>query len=129
MEVQERILQIEAEIESLEKIKEEKDKVWDYSKPIQEYWEYIKPESELAAKLNREKRMIMPYVLSDLPDYGQVMTLRQFIGSVESGGFIDYDGSGNYIINGKMTNIDIYPSDVKHKSIRKEFKKIIWFNR
>jgi hypothetical protein len=129
MEVQERIIQIDAEIESLLKIKEEKDKVWDYSKPIQEYWEYVRTENELAANLNREKRMIMPYVLSDLPDYGQVMTLRQFIGSVKSGGFIDYDGSGNYVKDGKMTNIDIYPSDVKHNSIRKEFTKIIWFNR
>ena len=34
-----------------------------------------------------------------------------------------------FVENDMMTNIEIYPSDVKKGNIRKEFNKIIWFNR
>jgi hypothetical protein len=71
----------------------------------------------------------MNYDLSELPDYGDVMTLEHFIENVKDGGFIDYDGFGNYVKDGKMSNIEIYPSDVKHNMIRKDFDTIIWFNR
>jgi len=71
----------------------------------------------------------MDYNLEDLPTYGDVMPLTEFIENVECGGFIDYDGSGNYVKDGKMSNITIYPSDVKHNMVRKDFDTIIWFNR
>ncbi len=61
--------------------------------------------------------MIMPYKLSELSDYGDVMPLKDFIRNVESGGFIDYDGYGYYVKDNKETNIMIRPSDVKHNSI------------
>jgi hypothetical protein len=57
------------------------------------------------------------------------MTLNQFKNACRNGLFIDYDGYGKYIDGDKMTDIDIYPSDVKAKSIRYELNKIIWFNR
>ena len=80
-------------------------------------------------ELNREKRMIKPYELSELPDFGSVMTLKEFIERCGDGGFIDYDGHGCYVKDEKKTNIVIYPSDIKHNSIREEFNKIIWFNK
>ena len=124
-----RLKEIDLEINEIHKIIEEKDKIWDNSKPWDEYKEFLKPENKKISKLSREKRMIMPYTLSSLPTYGDVMSLEDFIENVEYGGFIDYDGSGNYVKDGMETDIPIYPSDVEHKSIRKEFDTIIWFNR
>lgn len=129
-----RIEEIDKEIEILEKILEDKESNWDFTKePIdiwyKQYLEYTKPESKKINELYREKRMIQPYTLSELSDFGDVMTLNDFIECVKEGGFIDYDGYGLYIKDNQQTNIEIYPSDIKYNSIRKEFDKIIWFNR
>ena len=124
-----RLEEIENELEELEKIIELKEKVWDNSKPWEEYSEYLRPENRKIAELGRERRMIMPYELEELPTYGDVMSLEDFIECVKAGGFIDYDGYGHYVKDGMETNISIHPSDVKHKAIRKEFDTIVWINR
>ena len=124
-----RLEEIQQELEELDKIIELKDKVWDNSKPWEEYSEYLRPENKKINELGRERRMIMPYQLEEMPTYGDVMSLEDFIGCVEAGLFIDYDGYGHYCKDGLETNIEIYPSDVKRKSIRKEFDTIVWFNR
>ena len=79
--------------------------------------------------LQQTIRMNMDYTLSDLSTYGDVMTLKDFIDEVKSGGFINYDGFGRYVKDNKETNIEIYPSDVKNNAIRTEFTEIIWFNK
>ena len=61
--------------------------------------------------------------------YILAISLKDFIECVKCGGFINYDGYGKYVKNGMETDIEIYPSDVKNKNVRKEFDKIIWFNR
>lgn len=127
--ITQRLQEIEKEIEGLYELIEAKEKAWDNSKPFDEYWAYMKPENRRLAELDREKRMIMPYELSDLPDYGDVMPLKDFIRNVKCGGFIDYDGYGHYVKDGKETDITIHPSDVEHKALRKEFDTIVWFNR
>lgn len=124
-----RVEEIDLEITELYKIIKLKEKVWDNSKSWEEYSEYLKPENRKIAELNRERRMIMPYELEEMPTYGDVMSLEHFIDCVNSGGFIDYDGYGHYCKDGMETNISIHPSDVKHKAIRKEFDTIVWFNR
>lgn len=124
-----RVEEIEKEIEGLEEILSEKDKTWDFTKPYDDYCEMRKHESKLINKLDRERRLIMPYELSDLPDFGHVMSIKDFIGTVNSGGFIDYDGFGHYVKDGKESNVEIYPSDVAHQSIRQDFDTIIWYNR
>lgn len=80
-------------------------------------------------QLSSEKRMIMPYELRPLSDYGDVMSLKSFISACKSGMFIDYDGHGYYVKDNQETDIKIIPSDVDHKKIRKEFDTIIWFNK
>ena len=129
MDTELRLAEIEAEIDVLHAKVREKELSWDNSKSWEEYEAYMLPQWRKLAKLDREKRMIMPFTLSKLPDYGDVMSLEEFIGCVKDGGFIDYDGFGNYVKDGKETNITIIPSDVKHKSIRTEFDTIVWFNR
>lgn len=128
-QIQTRINQIDSEIQNLYKKLQEKDRAWDFSKSFDEYECMRQPEASMVDKLSTEKRMIMPFELKDIPDYGDVMTLTDFIANVKCGGFIDYDGSGNYIKDGKMTNISIYPSDIKKNAVRREFDTIIWFNR
>jgi len=82
-----------------------------------------------------------------IPNYGDHMTLEQFIGSCKSGCFIDYDGYGYYATKDRMTNIVIRPSHVTGKgstfsmktgkyrkvkikvNIDKSYSHIVWFNR
>ena len=132
-----RLKEIEERIEIIEEIIDVKDKqYWDsktidnvFSKDWDAYQKYVSAEQKELSDLGREQRMLMPYTLEDIPTYGDVMTLKKFISCVKSGGFIDYDGFGNYVKDNKVTNIQIYPSDVKHNSIRKEFDTIVWYNR
>jgi hypothetical protein len=91
--------------------------------------DYCQPHLEELIKLKLEYRLTKPYKLEPVPDYGDVMSLIDFIDCVKEGGFIDYDGYGRYIINNYMTDIEIYPTDVKNNYLRKEFDTIIWFNR
>lgn len=129
METEKRILEIEKEIESLYKTLEEQDKKWDFSKDFSSYEKMREKEVKRINVLNREKRMIMIPEFEELSDYGDVMSLKEFIKEVKEGSFIDYDGNGNYVKDNKESNIKIYPSDVDHNSIRKDFDTIIWFNR
>lgn len=97
-----------------------------------DYYGFEKFTRETYSKVNsleRQIRMVMPYELEDLPTYGDKMTLKAFMSCVEGGGFINSDGYGHYVKDGKMTNITIHPSDLKYKSIRKDFDEIIWFNK
>jgi hypothetical protein len=91
--------------------------------------ESCQPHLDKLVELSRQKRFTMPYELSDIPSYGDVMSLDNFIENVEDGGFIDYDGHGSYVIDGKMTNVNVFASDVENKLIRTEFDTMIWFNR
>jgi hypothetical protein len=132
-----RLEQIEKEIEELEEILDSKDKEFfgtpdtsNLQKSFEEYEEKRRPYTSQISKLDRERRLIMPAVLEDdIPDYGDVMPLTEFIDCCKSGGFINYDGFGRYVKDGKESNIEIHPSDVKHNSIRKDFDTIVWYNR
>lgn len=62
------------------------------------------------------------------PDYGDLMTVEQYRKYVESGMFIDYDGSGCPVRDGKMDGkIDIIPSSPER--IPDDATHIVWFNR
>lgn len=63
----------------------------------------------------------------ELSDYGDLMTVQEFKDSVESGGFIDYDGHGRPVKDGKEAGFDIYPS-IQHL-IPLDATHIMWFNR
>jgi len=127
-----RLKEINLEIKKLEKIIDKKEKKFDFgaAKSFKEYEEMREPESALISKLDREKRLLQDYKLSELDKkYGDIMSVEEFITSVKDGWFIDYDGYGRYVKDGKESNITILPSDVEHNSVRKDFDKVIWFNR
>ena len=123
-----RLEEIEKEMMRYEKIVHEKMMRFDFQKckSFEEYDDYCKKEKTILDKLCNEKRMLMDYTLSDIPDYCDRMSLKDFLEDVKCGNFIDYDCSGNYLLGDKMTNISIYPSDKKHRT---EFTEIVWFNR
>ena len=79
--------------------------------------------------LSQEKRLIMDYKLRPLSDYGDVIPLKDFVSACKSGMFIDYDGHGYYVEEDQETDIIIHPSDVMSGRYRKDFNKIIWFNK
>jgi hypothetical protein len=130
-----RLAQIEVELELAHQEIEELEKTEppydsdDMAASWEKFKAHMEPGWQKQRKLNREKRMLMTPVFSELSTYGDVMTLKEWLECVACGGFIDYDGSGNYVRDGKESNISIYPSDVRHDSIRDDFDTIIWFNR
>lgn len=81
------------------------------------------------AYIDRTIRLNMEPKFDAIPDYGDRMTLADFIASVKAGAFIDYDGFGRYARDGQESNIEIHPSDVKHDAIRPDFTEIVWYNR
>src|ERR1035437_3886830 len=111
--VEERLKEIEIETKKLYDAIDEKDKKWyadnkNDNKPFEEYWQRVQlPEKSKIANLDREKRLIMPYEFDELPDYGDVMPLADFIQYVNDGSFIDYDGHGYYVKDDKESNIMI----------------------
>ena len=95
----------------------------------QKYKAHMQPAWDKINKLGREKRMLMTPEFDELSDFGDLMSLEDWLECVRCGGFIDYDGHGRYVRDGKESNIEVYPSDVSHDSIRKDFDSVIWFNR
>jgi hypothetical protein len=102
---------------------------------IQDYstfHEWEQAQSKWTTKLDvlrRKRNLLLEPKYEDIPEYGDVMDLEDFIECCEDGGFIDYDGSGNYATEDKMTDITIYPSDITSGNYRKDFPKIVWFNK
>jgi len=76
-------------------------------------------------ELEKEERLLRPLEFDNLPTYGHIMSLTDFVDAE----FIDYDGFGKYVKDNKMSNIEIYPSDIKNNLLRTDFDTIIWFNR
>jgi hypothetical protein len=126
---EERIAEIEKEEQRLYDLLQELDDNTELESTFQEYEKNREPYNKKLRKLDRERRMLMTPAFSKLPKYGSVMSLESFVKNVNSGNFMDYDGSGCYVKDNELSNIPIYPSDVKANSIRKDFDTIIWFNR
>jgi len=94
-----------------------------------EYMSLVESESERMEQLSREMRLLQKPIFSEIPDYGDLMKMSDFISCCESGGFIDYDGFGNYSRGGRMSDIKIYPSDITNEKFRNDFDYVVWFNR
>jgi len=126
-----KLSELNAELEVLEEKLSDKNDKYDFqSSPSIEHWQkHQQPEASQIGRIGREIRMLLTPEFHDLPDFGDVMSLKDFKANVACGGFIDYDGYGHYIKDGKESNIEIYPSDIRHGSIRDDFDTIIWYNR
>lgn len=124
-----RLAEIEIELEIVRKkiSKMERDDPcdgWD------EFSAYMESAWDKQAKLDREKRMLMiPEFTKECEKDDDVMPLKDFIEACNNKWFIDYDGFGYYVKDGKESNIMVHPSDIEYGAIRKDFDTIVWFNK
>ena len=65
--------------------------------------------------------------LQELPNFGDLMTVEEFKRRVESKFFIDYDGFGQAVKEGKVDPVLIYPSQVDE--IPEDATHIMWYNK
>lgn len=68
----------------------------------------------------------MPYV-SEVPEYGTLMTVEEFKNAVTNGFFIDYDGSGEPAKILVDKSVSIRPSKVNE--IPADATHIVWYNK
>ena len=70
---------------------------------------------------------------NEIPNYGDLFTIEEFIDYCEDGMFIDWDGNGLYsdgkFIYGSSGKYVVYPSDIVAGNIRKKFSHVMWFNK
>lgn len=63
-----------------------------------------------------------------LPDYGDLMSINDFLAAVADKSFVDYDGYGHPVRNNLMNRyFEVRPSGAKE--IPSEATHIVWFNR
>lgn len=65
-----------------------------------------------------------------IPDYGEVMTLQEFVEQCKHHFFMNDDGSGYYAESTEtMTDLVCRPSDVANGNITEGYNYVIWFNK
>lgn len=107
----------------------------DLNIPFEVWWKKREPYQKQISILSYKIRVIKSENAEweDLPDYGDLMPVHEFVGHVKSGGFIDDDGYGKYSDGKRMSNITIYASDItnpkKDLIRRKDFTHVVWFNK
>lgn len=130
-------------MKTIKELQKEKNIAVDARKKVMENFDFVKSDSfqdwEDAIEPHNEKISRLSFLIDsqtdvewrELPNYGTLMTIEDWLENVTSGGFIDYDGSGNYSDGKRMSNKSVSPSDVDSDQImkNKEFTHIIWFNR
>jgi len=67
--------------------------------------------------------------MQPIPEYGDHMTLEDFIAAVTDGWFIDYDGTGMYATETGMSDKPARPSDIEKGVIDRSFTHVMWFNK
>lgn len=136
-----RVKEINERLEVLDELMDtERDRIWQpYTESgdvsllegiINQCDEMLPDEYEEYVRLIHERSLITPIKLEPLDDYGDLMTIKEWVDCVKCGGFIDYDGDGVYATETQKSNKFIKPSHVKRFPMRdKEFTHIVWYNR
>ena len=72
-----------------------------------------------------------------VPDYGELMTVEEYLAAVDRGSFIDYDGHGEAVRDGLVArhnpfipgpNDPVVPSD-RDSKIPLDATHVVWYNR
>ena len=83
--------------------------------------------ADVLEEAERSEQM-MP--LKPLPDYGELMPIDEFVEAVNSGMFIDDDGSGYYATAKGMSDVLALPSLVRKGIVpHRTFTHVMWFNK
>jgi hypothetical protein len=123
------IQQLEDYIKEQEPIKEKKMEEAYKASDVWKFQSLSEKACEPIWRAGMQLRKIMPFVLKDHDKDGDLMTIEEFKKYCKSGGFIDYDGSGNYATAIQESNISIYPSDIEEGVYRNDFTHVVWYNR
>ena len=96
-------------------------------------------ETWMAEGLSSDEIVDRLFSLGPIPAYGDHMTIDEFVECVRCGGFIDYDGSGNYATADYMSSRSVSPSEVfpdnmaegheREPNLEPGWTHIVWFNR
>jgi hypothetical protein len=126
----ERIAQLEKEMDVLStKMTDIENECAKKNMPWNEYLKTVEPHTKAYFKALNEYRMIVTPEMESIPDYGDHMTMEDFVDCCKSGGFIDCDGSGVYATATEMSDIGIQPSEIMSGNYRKDFTHVVWFNK
>jgi hypothetical protein len=74
-----------------------------------------------------EKRVLS--LLDNDYDCGELIPLQEWIGCVQCGAFIDYDGYGELATETQTSNVMISPSEMKGYDFPEWATHIMWYNR
>lgn len=100
-----------------------------------DWGEYQEYHEEIYEKYNKLDLIVKKHKprdiieMSDLPDYGDHMTLEMFVNACKSGMFIDYDGNGDYATEDQVSDLIVSPSDITSGEYRTDFTHIVWYNK
>lgn len=65
-----------------------------------------------------------------LPNYGDHMTIDEFVQTCQSGGFIDYDGHAALATDSAVSDQDVCPSEIiADRQLPSWATHVVWFNR
>ena len=64
-----------------------------------------------------------------IPEYGDHMTLQEWKEACDCGGFIDYDGHGDFATVDKCSNFQISPSERNLVKIPEWATHVVWYNK
>lgn len=83
------------------------------------------------AKQWESEAVVCRSLLEPIPDYGDHMTMRDWLATVNSGGFIDYDGHGHLATKDGHSGMIINPTDVTVLKVRIPdwATHVVWYNR
>jgi hypothetical protein len=78
-----------------------------------------------------QKYKLTEIVFQEEIQYGDLMTIEEFIACCSMGGFIDDDGNGNYANSTHESNIPAIPSMIANDMIIRDpqLTHVIWYNR
>lgn len=116
--------ELEKELETIEDSCAKKGMSWD---------DMLSETKDIRIKITQNDRKIRqiqsPTVQFGKNWNGELITLEEFIASVNSGVFTDNDGLGRYATEVGVSDIYIYPSDILDNVYRKDFSHVLWLNK
>lgn len=77
----------------------------------------------------RSARSRLAHDLRPIPDYADLMTIREFAERVADDLFTNNDGTGYYATETQVSALRAVPSNFREGRIDPEFTHVVWFNK
>lgn len=114
-----------------DKLSDEYDKkiLSDEYNSFQEAWNATEDLRYKLWEISSEMRLLKKPEFESIPEYGDHITLENFIYYCKNYTITSNDGCGYYATETEMTDISISPNDILRNKYRKDFTHVIWFNK